>query len=714
MRLIASASFCALLFTKVIACGQTLTKPDFFKTLVNPPCSHCIDESKRRVGELQPDDRVAAWIRGKYDGGAIPLRFFLVPYRVISDTYGVFVYDADAGFVRGFEPSLDFTFYGWHKGIMAIKDKDGTVYSALSGVAFDGPRRGSVLKPVPTLETDWGYWLKNYPGTVAYHMFEKHQAHDIPKSANTEALKTRPASDKRLPDEEMVIGLATPEGTRAYPLKLLSQQKVIRDKLGKQELVVLWYPPTRTAAIYAPRMENEKVPDRLKLEWNDQMREAPFMDKETFSHWNVEGRAVEGPLRGKALAWLPGVQCKWVAWSAEYPHTEVYSPPQTAAEEKPAPIVARLIEGDRLDWDRLFKSAARIQTMDAQGNHLTLLTPDQSLIALDVTPQSEIYARGWWGELSDFLPGQHVYVMGQTNGSGRMKVHALADEISIQAMSEPFKLIEWNKTEQKLVLEGPASSRRLVLHTSPASPGCVPESAQEGAFYYVNSRQVGQDRLPIILLSQPSFERQRGDRQQAQLASVRNEGFSATVVENERTRQQLGVLVRRAESVFARTLRPSDKVIASIAGQKTGAHNFTVIEVVPDYSRTRIRMAADAETMKHFEPGQQVSIHIELPKSLDLEKPCDLGRFTERQRRIDFFLSSIYCTCGMMGTSCAGHWNTLAACKLHGCGMPDLITRLVGEWIDNGKNDQQVLAALLDREGPLLLKQHQLGSPLLQ
>src|SRR5688500_18423124 len=98
------------------ATGATLAKQDFFPTLVNPPCSHCVDESKRRAADLRPHDRVAAWIRGNYDGGAIPLRFFLVPYRVISDTYGVFVYDADAGFVRGFEPSLDFTFYGWHNG----------------------------------------------------------------------------------------------------------------------------------------------------------------------------------------------------------------------------------------------------------------------------------------------------------------------------------------------------------------------------------------------------------------------------------------------------------------------------------------------------------------------------------------------------------------------------------------------------------------------
>jgi hypothetical protein len=70
---------------------------------------------------LQKGDRVLAWIRGKYDGGAIPVRFFLAPYRVISDTYGVFVYDPDAGYMRGFEASLDFRFHGWRNGILVLK-----------------------------------------------------------------------------------------------------------------------------------------------------------------------------------------------------------------------------------------------------------------------------------------------------------------------------------------------------------------------------------------------------------------------------------------------------------------------------------------------------------------------------------------------------------------------------------------------------------------
>src|SRR2546422_9357974 len=149
MRLIFTlASLTWLLAVNARAAGKQIAKPDYFKTLVNPACSHCIDESKRRANELRDDDRVLAWIRGKYDGGAVPFRFFLVPYRVISDTYGVWVYDAEAGFVRGYEASLDFSFYGWRNGIMVIQHKDGTVFSALSGRAFDGPRKGHALERV--------------------------------------------------------------------------------------------------------------------------------------------------------------------------------------------------------------------------------------------------------------------------------------------------------------------------------------------------------------------------------------------------------------------------------------------------------------------------------------------------------------------------------------------------------------------------------------
>jgi len=61
----------------------------------------------------------------------------------------------------------------------------------------------------------------------------------------------------------------------------------------------------------------------------------------------------------------------------------------------------------------------------------------------------------------------------------------------------------------------------------------------------------------------------------------------------------------------------------------------------------------------------------------------------------------------MMGSSCAGHWNTLAACKLHGCGMPNLVTKQIGALIDRGASNSNILADLVKQNGTNMLRIHQ-------
>jgi hypothetical protein len=318
-----------------------ISKPEAFQTLVNPKCSHCRDEAKRRVGELRDDDRVLCWIRGYSEGGAIPIRFFLAPYRVISDSYGVFVYDADAGFLRGFAPSYDFSFYGWRNGVMVMKHKDGTLYSSLTGLAFAGPKKGSRLKPIPTLVSDWSFWLKRYPGGVAYHMFDKFQPTEFPTVLNDDSRKTRPPVDQRLPADAVVLGVVDKDRAKAYPLDLGAKTSLVTDAVDGQRRVVLWYAPTKTAAAYEtiasppkkevapgskapPPPKNLPAPRTVTLEMDGADTEAPWVDRETHSRWDIAGRAVEGELKGWTLVWLEGAQVKWFAWAAEYPRTSIY------------------------------------------------------------------------------------------------------------------------------------------------------------------------------------------------------------------------------------------------------------------------------------------------------------------------------------------------------------------------------------------------------
>src|SRR5262249_38639968 len=210
----------------------------------------------------------------------IPQRFFLNAHRVISDTYGVFVLDVEAGYARGFAPSLDFRFHGWRNGVLVMKHKDGTLYSCLTGVAFDGPKKGDRLKPVPTLVSDWGFWLKRYPQTVAYQMFDKYKPMELPTEANADSLRSRGPGDKRLPADTMARGVATEKAVKAYPMADVAKSGMVSDKIGGEDVVVLWHGPTKTAAAYRPTASPpEKVegkPRAVTLGRDDKDAEAPF------------------------------------------------------------------------------------------------------------------------------------------------------------------------------------------------------------------------------------------------------------------------------------------------------------------------------------------------------------------------------------------------------------------------------------------------------
>ncbi len=300
---------------------------DAFETLVNPDCSHCRIEAERRSKELRDDDRVLCWIRGYSDGGVIPIRFFLNKYRVISDSYGVFVYDPDAGFARGFAPSYDFSFHGWRNGVMVIKHKDGTLYSSLTGKALEGPNAGSKLEPVPTLVSNWGDWLKRYPDAVAYHMFDKYQPKELPKEELDASRETRGPVDPRLPAGEIVLGVASGDRARAYRLKDLARDALILETVGDQRRVILYNAATETAAAYlsiAHSPDDNQLSRPVTLGIESRNSKAPFVDQETRSRWDYTGRAVDGELKGWTLQWLDGTQVKWFAWAAEYPETSIF------------------------------------------------------------------------------------------------------------------------------------------------------------------------------------------------------------------------------------------------------------------------------------------------------------------------------------------------------------------------------------------------------
>jgi hypothetical protein len=320
---------------------KLIARPDAYQTLDHPFCSHCIVEQNRRKDELRPDDRVVAWMQVSMDGyindGAVPLRFFLNKYRVLMDSWGVWVHDPDAGFARGFAPDGGpFLFHGWRNGVMVMKSKDGTIYSSLTGIALDGPKKGNRLQPRPTLVSDWGFWHTRFPQSVTYFMYDKYQPIELPTEIHEDSRTSRGPADKRLPADTMVLGVWDGKHARAYPLDVLEKVSVmhdtatgdragvIHDMANGQPRIVLWYGRTRTAAAYRQPWGTSGL--QGDVGWifsvDGKSAAAPFVDQRTGLHWDITGRPIEG---GPRLAWLDSVQVKWFAWAAEHPDTSIYT-----------------------------------------------------------------------------------------------------------------------------------------------------------------------------------------------------------------------------------------------------------------------------------------------------------------------------------------------------------------------------------------------------
>jgi hypothetical protein len=638
-----------------------VVKPDAFPTLINPNCSHCQDEAKRRAAELRADDRVLCWTRGYSDGGAIPYRFFLNPYRVISDSYGVFVHDPDAGFARGYLPSYQFKFHGWRNGVLVMKHKDGTLYSALSGVAFEGPKKGTRLTPIPTVVSDWGFWLERYPHAVAYHMFEKYKPVDLPAEANKDALRSRGPADPRLPAETAVLGVWTGKSARAYPIEAVTKSGLIAEDIDGEKCVILWQPKTKTASAYRPEAspprkysaprpnaDGESPPEppsddpkrKVTLKLDAKVPAAPFVDQETGSRWDVAGRAVEGELKGYTLTWLDSVQVKWFAWAAEYPQTTMYA----TDSNKTVKEVAGTAEFLRV----LPKPFAILKDVDARNRTVTLLLDGEKATKVwPVEPDAEVKVHGWWGRLEQFHVGDRVWV--------------------------------WLKLDRK---KNPVSV--IMLADEPSEQDIHGKKRSEK-----DEKQFDQSRA-----EQKGWLRKRWI----------DEGLPGTLTFNHIFSGELDVTLDHEAMRWGRSLSTGDIVHLAADPPIKG-----VVKTVTTWrERTVVRLVVGQLEASELKIGQRLGLKMSPPtESLETSLyPPDMDRQRPTAERIEWFLASIYCDCGVGNNVCTGHFYTLASCNPNGCAMPNRMRATLKKMIDRGLTDRQIIDELVQEHGSILLRPH--------
>ena len=138
-------------------------------------------------------------------------------------------------------------------------------------------------------------------------------------------------TDDRLQPKERVAAVSMGDDSVAFPFSILEDEAVVHYSIGEQELVVFFEPETRSALDIGSAQSGRKVgstgifdPDLDGQRLAFRAEGDGFVDTETGSVWNIQGKAIEGPLAGSVLTPIVHAVHFWFAWGAFMPDTMIY------------------------------------------------------------------------------------------------------------------------------------------------------------------------------------------------------------------------------------------------------------------------------------------------------------------------------------------------------------------------------------------------------
>lgn len=123
--------------------------------------------------------------------------------------------------------------------------------------------------------------------------------------------------DDRLGLKEIVIGFENNGQYKAYKLQEIENKNIINDQVNGKPIALFSLHPFMVRA-YDP------VVDGQVLEFSYNTKDQNFVDKQTSSLWNFEGKAISGQMKGKQLTRLPYDEGFWFEWVAFHPRTGLY------------------------------------------------------------------------------------------------------------------------------------------------------------------------------------------------------------------------------------------------------------------------------------------------------------------------------------------------------------------------------------------------------
>ncbi|MEO2088236.1 MAG: hypothetical protein ABGY75_01895, partial [Gemmataceae bacterium] len=346
---------------------------------------------------------------------------------------------------------------------------------------------------------------------------------------------------------------------------------------------------------------------------------------------------------------------KWFAWAAEYPAGSLYavrqpSPPTPAEANKTVKAVAGTAEFLRL----LPKPFGTLKAIDATARTVTLLADgEKEAKTWPLEPDAEVKVGGWWGRLDQFKPGDRVWAW--------LKLDRKKNPVSVVMLAD--EVTEWDMHGS---LRGKKGER-------PKFAPAEVEAKRAGQKTWLRARWAA-DGLPGTLTFHHVFS-----------------GELELTLDHEAMRW--GRSLHAGDTVHLQADPPIKAVVKAVS---------------PWRERTVLRLVVGELESSELKIGQRLALKMARPAEAveACVYPPDIGRPRSKAERVEWFLASTYCTCGVSKDVCTGHFYTLSSCNPNGCGMPNHRRGELGTMIDRGLTDRQIFDELLKDAGPLLVRPH--------
>lgn len=174
----------------------------------------------------------------------------------------------------------------------------GTEWSHILGEAMAGKLKGKELEPIITDMVTWGTWKKEHPDTTVLNMSRTREDYS--------------ATFYKEPSR-FLFGFNVGSKHFALPMALMQQHRVLQFKAADKSLLATFDEAGKVTHLFEPQID-ERMLQFKRLD------DSTMQDSQTRSRWEIlNGRCIDGPLKGKMLKQRIGIMSFRKAWQTFHP-----------------------------------------------------------------------------------------------------------------------------------------------------------------------------------------------------------------------------------------------------------------------------------------------------------------------------------------------------------------------------------------------------------